>query len=271
PTPIAGPPLAADFVTDLGGAFFLINVALALDLYADFTAPARASLPLSIWTFIQRVAGGLLAPPSAAHANRADDPLWRFLAEMAADDPPGPAPAEWRVPARWLAAFPEPATWGLAAAFAPTSQSRRPNAGRGPGAATDAPGGSTGRIQLHHPAGFLLADVPAHADPLRDLDPPTPLGPAAPRATHADPWQRWFDDWLLPYLRPRLQRGLGLSDGDRIGPVLLAQRATVQLGPERLDVHFRLETAAIEVRLAGLDRDPGFVPAAGRAISFHFH
>ena len=27
---------------------------------------------------------------------------------------------------------------------------------------------------------------------------------------------------------------------------------------------------APEIRMAGLDRDPGWVPAAGRVISFHF-
>jgi hypothetical protein len=31
-----------------------------------------------------------------------------------------------------------------------------------------------------------------------------------------------------------------------------------------------LATLPIELRIAGLDRDPGWIPSAGRSISFHF-
>jgi hypothetical protein len=44
----------------------------------------------------------------------------------------------------------------------------------------------------------------------------------------------------------------------------------VHVTETRLDVVSALADLPIEVRLAGLDRDPGHVPAAGRALFFHF-
>jgi hypothetical protein len=38
----------------------------------------------------------------------------------------------------------------------------------------------------------------------------------------------------------------------------------------RLDVTFALERLPVEVRLSGLDRDPGWVPAAGRYVAFNY-
>jgi hypothetical protein len=37
-------------------------------------------------------------------------------------------------------------------------------------------------------------------------------------------------------------------------------------------VHVYLQLAALplSIRVAGLDRDPGWIPAAGRTLSFHF-
>ena len=49
--------------------------------------------------------------------------------------------------------------------------------------------------------------------------------------------------------------------------------ASLQLFVERLparDLTLSLADLPIELRLAGLDRDPGWVPAAGRYIAFHF-
>jgi hypothetical protein len=40
--------------------------------------------------------------------------------------------------------------------------------------------------------------------------------------------------------------------------------------PAHLDVHFSLAAHPIDIRMAGLDRDPGWIPAAGRHVAFHF-
>lgn len=46
--------------------------------------------------------------------------------------------------------------------------------------------------------------------------------------------------------------------------------AEVTASPTRVDVRLPLDALPVAVRLAGLDRDPGWVPAAGRSLRFHF-
>ena len=74
----------------------------------------------------------------------------------------------------------------------------------------------------------------------------------------------------MPYVRARLQRALGLADADELGAPLCAHQARVYVTATHLDVALALEALPIAIRLAGLDRDPGWVPAAGRYIAFHF-
>ena len=75
---------------------------------------------------------------------------------------------------------------------------------------------------------------------------------------------------VLPQLRARLVLALGLRDPRRLAGALLRLPAQVRAGGERIDVCFALQQLPIAVRLAGLDRDPGWVPAAGRDLRFHF-
>ncbi len=79
----------------------------------------------------------------------------------------------------------------------------------------------------------------------------------------------WFG-WLMPYLRWRLLRALGLDDPAKLSPVLCEQSARIRVTETHLDVRFTLARLPIQVRLAGLDRNPGWVPAAGRFIAFHY-
>ena len=74
----------------------------------------------------------------------------------------------------------------------------------------------------------------------------------------------------LAYLRARLVLALGLRDPRRLAGVLLRLPAQVRVGGDRIDVCFALQHLPIAVRVAGLDRDPGWVPAAGRDVRFHF-
>lgn len=81
--------------------------------------------------------------------------------------------------------------------------------------------------------------------------------------------------WLdanMPAIRTRLERALAYGGGnvDDAPRMLLALRARVVLGPARLDAHFSLAELPIAIRWSGLDRNPGWVPAAGRFIAFHF-
>ena len=40
--------------------------------------------------------------------------------------------------------------------------------------------------------------------------------------------------------------------------------------PRSTSVRLPLAELPIAIRLAGLDRDPGWIPAAGRSVAFHF-
>jgi hypothetical protein len=46
--------------TNLGGLFYLVNVGLFLDLYGDFTTPARPGIELPIWDFMSLIGRALL-------------------------------------------------------------------------------------------------------------------------------------------------------------------------------------------------------------------
>ena len=74
----------------------------------------------------------------------------------------------------------------------------------------------------------------------------------------------------MPYVRARLQRALGIADADELAHLVCAHQARVCVTATHLDIFLALETLPIAIRFAGLDRDPGWVPAAGRYIAFHF-
>lgn len=249
--------------TAQGGALFLVNLGLFLGLYADFSQPAKRGLALSILDFIALVGESLIGRRLRA------DPLWSLLAELAGRDPadaPGrryTPPSAWRVPENWLTPFAAADTWEWSA--------RRH------------------RMQVRHPAGFVVLDVPVRERAYRDVlalelapyrsaglcsgvvhrAPPATAG--RPRDTQIRPpvLRRWCD-WLMPYLHARLQTALGTSAADDVGELLCACPARLRITATHLDAHFALANLPIAVRLAGLDRDPGWVPAAGRYIRFHF-
>ncbi|MCK6592303.1 MAG: hypothetical protein L6Q76_32515, partial [Polyangiaceae bacterium] len=82
----------------------------------------------------------------------------------------------------------------------------------------------------------------------------------------ATPLERWLAH-VLPYVRARLALALPIENWPR---VLCAIPARAHVTTTHLDVVISLAHFPIEIRLAGLDRDPGWVPAAGRHIAFHF-
>ena len=51
---------------------------------------------------------------------------------------------------------------------------------------------------------------------------------------------------------------------------LIQQRGGIVITPAHLDVTFSLERHPIEIRMTGLDRDPGWIAAIGRHVAFHF-
>lgn len=80
-------------------------------------------------------------------------------------------------------------------------------------------------------------------------------------------FQAWLDE-LIRIVRPRLQ--LALGKGDEELPNLFTLPARILVSATRFDAYFSLDGLPIEIRLSGLDRDPGWVPAAGKFIGFHY-
>jgi hypothetical protein len=241
--------------TKYGGVFYLINLGLLLGLYGDFTSPTRPGISFSIWDFLA------LFGSSLAGGRIMKDPIWPLLADLAGrhvDTPPGrgfrPASA-WRVPPHWLDAFPEKATCRWTA------------------------GG--GRLRVSHPAGFPIIDVPVRrVDILQQLEKElTPYRLSRSIRIRrgrtkelpdskggASQWMKWF----VPYAHARLLRGLGVNRRSELRKLICLHRARIVVTPTRLDVEFELNSLPIQVRLGGLDRDPGWVPAAGRFVSFQY-
>jgi hypothetical protein len=178
------------------------------------------------------------------------------LAELASREPaekPGRAfdpPPEWRAPPEWVHELDDvrSADW-----FA----SRR-------------------RLLVRHPRGFPVVDVRRHGTLQAQLE--SELAPYAlragrargrPSARRADRLERWLA-WMLPYVCVRLELALGVSDRRALSRVLLEHRAELHVSSARLDIVLSLDELPIEIRLSGLDRTPGWIPAARRFVAFHF-
>lgn len=71
-------------------------------------------------------------------------------------------------------------------------------------------------------------------------------------------------------LKRRLRAALGVADVRGVRALLLQRPADLWVSATRIDAAFDLASHPIEVRASGLDRDPGWIPAAGRDVRFHF-
>jgi hypothetical protein len=212
-----------EIATEHAGVFFLLNLAIFLNLYADFTSPHDCGLELNIWDFLALL-GAEFVPERFQQ-----DSVWRLLAELAGRgewEAPGQefhAPGVWRIPDDWLAPFPETVLPRLTV--------------------------RDSRFIVRHCAGFPIVDVPMGDQPEADSS-----------------LCRWLG-WIVPYIRARLVRGVGFPDAaERI----CSLPGRISWTPTAVDVAYCLDTHPIEIRLAALDRDPGWIPSAGRHVAFHF-
>ena len=215
-----------------GGLFYLLNIALALELYGDFTQPRAPGLALSPWDLLAWTGRTWFGPAFER------DPVWPLLAELAGRSPsqmPGrnfapPSPTgvagDWLINPAWLA------PWGPKTALRWRRTARRE--------------------QAWHPAGFVVRDVA--------------LGTAPPPRSRRAIWLRR----LLVYVQARTALALGSDDIAQVPHLLCRHAAEVQVSATAVDVTLSLDALPLAVRLAGLDRNPGWIPAAGRSIWFHF-
>ena len=244
--------------TGHGGLLYLLNLLLRLDVYGDFTSPNRPGLTLSPWDAIALLGERLTGPSLRA------DPLWMLLAVLAGRDPvsePGQgftAPETWWLPPAWLDAFPGPRSWRWHA--------------------------DSGRLTVRDTtAGFVVLDVPwrpgrppsavlaSMLRPYRQVTRFTLRRERRPsrRRPGITPLDRWLG-WLVSYARPRLCHALGERDPARVAGLLCRHDARIEVSPARLEAVFDLAAHPLAIRLAGLDRDPGWIPAVGRAVAFHY-
>jgi hypothetical protein len=83
-----------------------------------------------------------------------------------------------------------------------------------------------------------------------------------------------LDRWVntaLPQVDRYLSDRLELPESPReVMAAILREPATLYVTRTHIDVLFSLEQIRLDVRMAGLDRDPGWVPELARVIAFHY-
>lgn len=99
---------------------------------------------------------------------------------------------------------------------------------------------------------------------------PRPVGPAPPGLSVLPATLATWAHLALPAVQSRLADALGLDDASEIAPALLVRRGTLHATTSHLDVVLPLSSARLDVRRAGLDVDPGWLPAFGRVVQFHY-
>ncbi len=251
PVPGEGPTVLD---TRYGGLFYLLNVALALRLYGDFTMPRAPGLAWSPWNLLAWTGQAWFGQDLIA------DPLWRGLADLAGrpvSEPPirsFETVPDWRLGPGDLAAW--PAQSALRVHATPT------------------------RLRIGHAEGFAIADVrridgmPPMSQARAVCDDLTPCRESALRrgavaSARGTAAARWLSHWRA-YVDARLRAALGLARDIDPAALVARHRAQVQVSLSTVDVWLSLADLPLSVRIAGLDRDPGWMPALGRSVMFHF-
>ncbi|MGB5020442.1 hypothetical protein [Sphingorhabdus sp.] len=221
--------------TSFGGLLFLTNALLALGLYPDFTRPLDRGLHPSPFWLIDQLGQRLFGQHYRA------DPLHRWFEENSL---PGPLPEIWEVQRVWLTGLPKAA-----------HSLRR----------------TRSSTLLWDERGFALYDGLTATAPRSLLRRFAFAGKETARGSFWQPRPiprsasaRWVA-CLVEFLRFRLSLA---CDGMALDQ--LALPAAIEIGIERIDCYFTLAAFPIEIRMAGLDRNPGWLPTEGRALAFHF-
>jgi hypothetical protein len=89
-----------------------------------------------------------------------------------------------------------------------------------------------------------------------------------PLLAGVDPDLRGWLAAVAPLLRQMLRRALG-NDADPVADLLL-RRGQLYVTSSHVDLILPLASVSLLVRRAGLDFDPGWLPAWGRVVRFHY-
>ena len=255
--------------TSLAGAFYLINLMVTLDLPHCFEKSCALAGSIGAWGLLEALNRTML---DSLAEDLSADPLWSILARLDGRKE-GRLPGErfqwdgpYRLPVHW---HPQTnARWYWAA--------------------------DRQRLRLWSDHGYLLAELqrtsesPTHqANQLlraygKEATSATlrrrPMN-AAPLAYPHGGLTRELNSgllaWLcrvLPYIDLHLNRSLGLGkvDGADLAKALCLYPGRIHVSSSHVDVVMRMDQISMPIRLAGLDRNPRWVPMFGRVILFHY-
>lgn len=239
--------------TRFGGVFYLLNLGLYLNLYRDFSTPAQAEIDLNIWDFVAFLGREF----SGEKIEK--DAVWKLLERLAGrenSENPGNGfapPDDWRMPLEWLKFFRTNEKW-----FWKNDDER---------------------LIVRHPAGFNVIDVKSSGDAKNQLEnelknyrkniSQTEENFGEESFEHSSPMENWLKN-LSEYMLMRLSLALNIETREQVNAILFERKARVGVTETNLDLTFSLADLPFEIRLSGLDRDPGWIPAAGKFVRFHF-
>jgi len=235
--------------TRFGGVFYLLNLGLYLHLYRDFTESLETEIDIHIWDFVALLGLEFLGEKIK------NDAVWKLLEWLAgreSDDELGKesgASDEWRISPAWLETFQTNRKW----LWMKTEK----------------------RLIIRHPDEFSIVDVQLVENFQNQLKNELEIYQknvsevVKSDAKDFSPSARWLKN-LAEYLQRRLLQALNLKTRKEINRILFERKAKVKVTAMHLDITFRLADLPIEVRLSGLDRNPAWIPAAGKFVNFHF-
>jgi hypothetical protein len=174
---------------------------------------------------------------------------------------PEARPHAWTMPPSW---------WSLAAAGAPLLHRVRGDGdvqllldGSGQLALASWRGETPAAVEALLQAHDGRAAAP-QADATADVSPAPSVRPATRRLPPRDPLEVVLTAWTTATARwLRRYAGIGLSG-------LVRRPGRVSWTRTHIDMIFHLSQTDLDVRRAGLDINPGWVPWLGRVISFHY-
>lgn len=239
--------------TRFGGVFYLLNLGLYLNLYRDFTESGEAEIDLNVWDFV-----ALLGLEFLGRKIKKDS-VWKLLEWLAGCENEKElgqgftAPDAWRISPEWLKTFQADRKWLWI--------------------------NNDKRLIVRHPAGFCVLDVPLLEDAKTQLKNELKFyrkdfselakSDLKDFPKNLPPPKNWLKN-LAEYAQTRLLQALNLKTRKQINAILFERRAKITVTATHLDVTFSLVDLPFEVRLSGLDRNPSWIPAVGKFVSFHF-
>ena len=235
------PALSLDGVfTELGGVLFLINLMQGLELPACFEEDWRLASAVGPWGVLELLARALLSEglPTFPKVGNPDllatDPLWSALAALDGRRP-GELPGDGMTVPDQLRV---PAGWLPWLDSSPVIARRLGDEAI-----------SRWRVEIASPGlAMTVTTKPLLAGVSRDA-------------------LVWLAG-VTPLLRQMLQRVLG-DDCDIVSDLLL-RSGQLYVTSTYVDLVMPLAAVSMPVRIAGLDFDPGWLPAFGRVVQFHY-